>query len=287
MESTSEELATTSEALSETSADLESTSRQLDTTTTRLNDTTTELNDTKADLAETSTQLGTVTHDLTQLEDRVVDLEAVEAMIAERTPLIPQTSIGGFTCTGSMEPKITCMDEARWLDNYDPNDIVVGAVIDFTPADCDPDATDRISHRVIEIRMEGGLAFRAKGDNNPRDDDCCITPENVYGYITALYKDVRPEFGPVRDRVNTAYDATQLTYAAWEKADKEYGDYVSRRCPNYVCPRDGVYRKAKGLYDAMEAARVKHAEAVKQWECKIEEAKDSAELDVPIFRICA
>ena len=287
LEASSKELATTNEVLDKTTEDLSSTSRELETTTT-------ELNSTRVDLTRTATQLSDVTHDLNNLQSRVGDLEAVETkvteleiLIAERTPLIPQTTISNLSCTGSMEPKLTCLDRARWLANYDPNDIVVGAVIAFTPSeDCNLTYTSAlVSHRVIEIRTEGGLAFRTRGDNNFEDDGCWIVSEDIIGYITALYKNVRPEFAPLRDRVNAAHASLVSTRTAWVTARDEYEDYVSRYCPNYTC-RTGTYNKASRLFNKVETARVEYEKAIAQYECKLEEAKSSGEIGFPVFKIC-
>ena len=60
----------------------------------------------------------------------------------------------GFHCTGSMEPKITCLDTTTWLANFNPQDVVIGTVIVFTPtADCEL-SSSRVAHRVTAVKVE-------------------------------------------------------------------------------------------------------------------------------------
>lgn len=264
---TSHELDSTAAALEETTRDLETTTENLNSTTATLDITTTELEDANAELdsmkqelafttdelTSTTAQLDTVTQDLSALRSRVGNLETVEtrlteleAMIEQRTPLIPDTHVGGFACTGSMEPTITCMDTALWLDNYDPNDIVVGAVISFNPdQSCNLRGSGRTAHRVIEIRS-APLAFKTKGDANDEDDECWIAPGQVNGYITAIYKGTVLENAVLMLTVGTSK-------VVYREAEQEYEAYVARYCPNYECSSRGTYQKATRLYNEVIA----------------------------------
>ena len=74
--------------------------------------------------------------------DRAGSIEELEVMITslraeitdlkrERSPLLLESGISTFRCTGSMEPKLTCLDSATMLNNFFPEDITVGAIISF------------------------------------------------------------------------------------------------------------------------------------------------------------
>ena len=73
------------------------------------------------------TQVDSLNSQINGLQIEIVSLEG------RRAPLIVETYTGTFACTGSMEPKITCLDSATWLSNFEPQHVVIGAVISFTP----------------------------------------------------------------------------------------------------------------------------------------------------------
>jgi hypothetical protein len=76
-----------------------------------------------------------------------------------------------------MDPTITCMDRATWLDNPRPEEIVLGGVISFhAPLGFSfKDTSRNIAHRVISVTTQAGeYQFRTKGDNNAVDDSCWI-----------------------------------------------------------------------------------------------------------------
>ena len=129
-----------------------------------------------------------------------------------RRPLILQPGElrrGGFLCTGSMEPLLTCLDEATWLTDFDPADIVVGSTISFSPSCWG--SKRGTAHRVkkIEIR-DGEYYFWPRGDNNRADDGCWVPASNVRGYITDFHRNVRPENAELRNSVNSAVNAYRL-----------------------------------------------------------------------------
>ena len=292
---TTQELDTTTEELGTTAKELASTLDTLASTTEELESTEEELGATSGRLASTSTQLATTKQELSvalrarddrdeqlrAIRARVGTLEALEtklvgleSLIEQRTPLIPETSVGTFACTGSMEPAITCLDSALWLDNYDPYDIVVGSVISFMPQEgCRPTA-EHVSHRVIEaVKEENYVAFRTKGDNayDDVDDGCWITPEYVQGYMTALYKGTHPENASLREDVNAARAETDRTEVAYVQAVSTYEDHIDRYCPNYSCPQR-YYPRATSLFDATEDSKEGYLEASDVYECWLETA---------------
>ena len=196
--------------------DLETTTEELATTETQLADKTAESVALAADLETTEEELVTKTSELETLIGAVGTLEDVrtetetlanqvsslrseiEQLEAEREPLIVESYRVGFRCTGSMEPKITCLDEATWLYNFKPQDIVIGATISFTPtAACNLSSTGPVAHRVMDIKVEAGTYYyRPKGDANSSADGCWIPQANVDSYIIALHQNVRPENQP-------------------------------------------------------------------------------------------
>ncbi|MBF8267403.1 MAG: hypothetical protein HW388_911, partial [Dehalococcoidia bacterium] len=251
-------------------ADLGATREQLAITETKLADRTTEKAALTADLGTTREQLASKTADYEALIGAVGQLEAVRnekdtlltrvtslqneiaQLEAQRKPLIVESYRGGFKCTGSMEPKITCLDEVTWLANFKPQDIVIGAVIAFTPtAECYLSSSG-VAHRVIGIKVEAGIYYYwPKGDANPTPDGCWIPQANVRGYIIELHKDVRPENQALRDMVNSARAALDQAEAAYDQADQ---DYVQKR---------DAYDQAKVALDQAEkdylASRISYA----------------------------
>lgn len=131
-------------------------------------------------------------------------LDSISALQQQRTALIPATLERGFICSGSMDPKITCMDKAIWLDDPRPEEIVVGAVISFQAlSTCSFKDTSRdIAHRVTSIKTEAGqYQFRTKGDNNALDDGCWIPFANVNGLMIALRKGYNVEMQALFNQV--------------------------------------------------------------------------------------
>ena len=226
-DATAAELDSTAGTLASTTGELEATQDELEATSGRLASTSGQLDSTEQELAVTLAKRDVLGEQLRVIRVRVGNLEEVEtrlakieALIEERTPLIPETGVDSFACTGGMEPKITCLDSARYLYNFDPNDIVVGSVIAFTPpGDCDLELEEgkNVVHRVIEVgEQDGVIAFRTKGDNSYSDDGCWVTPNDILGYITALYKDTYSERERLRAAVNAlVFHSTKPNAPLW------------------------------------------------------------------------
>ena len=145
-----------------------------------------------------------------QLQSEESWLQAEISRLEEmRKPLIlghDTTGRSGFACTGSMEPKITCLDEATWLTDFEPEDIVVGTTISFNP-DCEEDQPDDrgTAHRVMKIEVRDGVHYYwPKGDNNLEADGCWVPEQHVRGYIVEIHRDVRPANATLRTAVNLA-----------------------------------------------------------------------------------
>ena len=220
------ELAQTESELSTANAELAQTESELSTANTELAQTESELADSRRSLDALDSQHRTLQgqydslqdteaalrRDYNTLEDLYGDVEALREEIVEleakRRPLILAVDTDSFACTGSMEPKITCLDEATWLENPKPEEIVVGSVISFYP-DC---WTEEVvedaagtAHRVMDIKVENGVySYWPKGDANEEPDGCWVPFDHVQGYIIEIHKDVRPENAVLRDFVNDA-----------------------------------------------------------------------------------
>ena len=138
---------------------------------------------------------------MSSLESEIGDLEG------RRKPLILETTRSWFACTGSMEPKITCLDEGTWLDNFRADDIVVGSTISFsTTEECDISG-ERVAHRVTAVReVDGVYYYWPKGDNNRSADGCWIPEDKVNGYMIEIHKNVFADTSTseLRDRYNQA-----------------------------------------------------------------------------------
>ncbi len=131
---------------------------------------------------------------------------------------------GGFACTGSMEPVITCLDEATWLYYFEPEDIVVGATISFNPS-CSEDEPDNrgTAHRVMKIEVRDGVHYYwPKGDNNLEADGCWIPEQHVRGYLIDIEKNVVMENANLRDMVNAARTAYRNALDLYEEGYTKY-----------------------------------------------------------------
>ncbi len=208
-------LSDTERKLSDTERKLSDTQRKLDVETLQVNDTEEALRTNKDKLDAVTVDLRNNQGELALLKLRISligDLEQqIKDLETKRLVLIPKTRKASFSCTGSMEPKITCMDTAVYLTNFKPEDIVLGSIVSYTnkyasppnaaiacifrEGRCErerplPDCPeDRISHRVINIKTENGKYFyRTKGDSNSEDDGCWIPSDYVNGYMISLTK---------------------------------------------------------------------------------------------------
>ncbi len=192
-------LSATNRLIERDKSDLESKLGERNAQNSRLNQ---ELEDIRNEQEALLQQLGTVE----QLENKAAALRAeIVELEDRRKPLLLDTSVRNFRCTGSMEPDVTCLDSATYLDNFRPEDIVVGTVIAFRPVPSCRLSGPSISHRVIKIKVEKGIHyFWTKGDANARADGCWIPESNVGGYITQIHKNTWPQNASLRVHVNRA-----------------------------------------------------------------------------------
>ena len=168
------------------------------------------------------------------MPDITSEIERLEAEIArlekELEPLrvrASYTQTGGFYCTGSMEPVITCLDRATWLTDFDAEDIVAGTIIAFSQHS--PCLGGRgkfnVAHRVISIDNSGREPrYLTRGDAVENPDECTIVLSDIEGYVITIHKNVVTANSELRENVNAAR-------VAYETALDEYygaGFYVDR-----------------------------------------------------------
>ena len=232
---TTEHLTTKTAENATLTADLATTTEQLTTKTAQLSDKTSEHQALTARYETLTTRHEALIEEAGELEEAKDQRDALvlrvdsltlragnlQQEIAElerrREPLIVDSYTRGFKCTGSMEPKITCLDTATWLTDFYPEDIVIGAVISFTPTAACELGSGPVAHRVMSVRRgaSGDYYYWPKGDANSQDDGCWIPHTNVNGYMIELLLNTNLENSGLRNRVNTAK-------AAWDEARQNY-----------------------------------------------------------------
>ncbi len=166
------------------------------------------------------------------LEERISGLRAVITGLEEdRRALVVESREMFPTCTGSMEPRITCQDTVVELSNFRPEDIAVGTVISFHPPTGADGAASPILHRVMDVKVEDGVHyFWTKGDAREEPDGYWIPEGNVRGYVIELRQGTRPQNSELRDRVNGAKERHDLARARMLEARDAYDRKVVLHC---------------------------------------------------------
>ena len=203
-------------------------------------------------------EAGALRTEITQLEER-------------RKPLIlSDERVNGFKCTGSMEPKLTCLDTATWLYDFKPEEVVVGATIAFRSQACwsNRPSDRRTAHRVLDVRVVNGVyEYWPQGDANERPDGCWVPHTAVSAYIIEIHKNTRPENATLRDNVNAAR-------AAYLAARDTYFDLRQ----SHGCQRDRgtCYVAAGAPFDTLNAAYQRFVQAYDYYyDCWLRNARDS------------
>ena len=283
---THEQLGASHEALQVSHESLQTSHESLDSSYKDLDLRHTELQQAVGTVEDLEMQAGNLRTEITQLEER-------------RRPLIlAREEPGWFYCTGSMEPKLTCLDTATWLHDFQPEDIVIGATISFQSRACwsNEPRDSWTAHRVMDIEVTDGVHYYwPQGDANSGPDGCWVPESSVRGYIIEIHKNTRPENATLRNNVNAANAARNAARdtrdAAWDAYEGERAAYVALR-QRYGCSSDlsvTCYVSA-AAYDALVQAlqatnraydTYDHAYDIwKQasdyyWDCWYRNAKDS------------
>ena len=212
------------------------------------------------------------------LRGEIADLEE------RRQPLIlTEDNVRGsvFGCTGSMEPVLTCLDRPIWLEDFTPEDVVIGATISYDP-DCWEDEANNLgtAHRVLNIEVREGVHYYwPKGDANQKADGCWIPETSVRGYLIDIEKNVRMENAALRDAVNSSKATRDARAAESEAAENAYLDVIERYCGHRVpeeCYLDpGPYAVADAAYARWNAAFQRYEAAWTLWDCWYDNALKS------------
>ena len=280
----------TGSLLSGTRADIKALSGELTAARTENGTLMGDLETANAEKETLRVDLARVRHELNRLSNAVGGLERVkeerdelneeiERLKEMRQPLLLDAETSGFACTGSMEPKITCLDSAEFLNNFKPEDIVVGTIISFTePPECNPSGDDSyISHRVIEVKVENGkYYFKTKGDANEHADECWIPEDLVDSYMIGLEKNTHPENESLRSKVNNAKDAMLEAEAIYYDTHLKYCRVpVGNPCP----ASDSQFQELMRLYDIWGTR-------IDDYNCWLENAGRRQRGPIDVYVIC-
>ncbi len=230
---------------------------------------------------------------IVRLQGTIPELEEQIAQLKERLkPLLAAVDRergSWFACTGSMEPAITCLDRVWLVPPTDPQDIVVGVVINVDPHCGEGDGDGRgVAHRVTGIKVRNGVHYYAtKGDAVSAVDTCWVPYSDVLEYIIAVDKDVYPENAALRNGVNgalAAFRAEQVRAGAVEQrylaAREAYFTLIEQvcgvgvsfgNCPHMTAAQEqqirDAYDRSEDLYDDFRAASRELSAARRHWEC--------------------
>ena len=219
---------------------------------------------------------GTVNQLNTKLDSLRAEIRRLEN---QRKPLLVESFTTGFKCTGSMEPKITCLDSATMLRNFRPQDISVGTSISFRPTAACELTGGRVLHRVMKVKVERGIYYYwPKGDNNSGPDDCWIPESNVNGYIIELHKNTDSQNAELRNAVNAAYADMK----------RKRNIYYARRSA-YGCPDPNrVCTVSPGKFRELSRLRADYLDAVAYHRCWSNAARTAlySNFGPPVYPLC-
>lgn len=237
------------------------------------------------DLSEIAAKAARLEQSIDGLEERRQELQSeIQDLNRERTPLIPRTVLDVIACTMSMEPKLTCLDSATWLENPRAEDIVVGSVIAFDP-DCGESAPDGYltAHRVLDIEVvDGEYYFWPKGDNLAEADGCWVPFSDVAGYILEVHKGSHPIHAELRDSV---MDSEADAVRAWTR----YSDLHEQYC-GFPPGEEQECHASESELDHLAQRAGSWAEARRLSQCWYGAAADAVYFvngDAPIYLSCS
>ena len=194
-----------------------------------------------------------------ELTARASGLRSAIATLEERRqPLLlamQRQRVEGFLCTGSMEPKLTCLDTATWMPDFSPEEIVVGTIISFDNRGCWSDAVGgRSAHRVVSTHVIDDVHYYwPKGDAHADADGCWVPHTAVDGYLIELHRNTVTANAELRDNVNAANAAYSSAWEAYLDAIQAYcGHRNPQRCS--VSTSNLLGRQAQTLWLQVQEA---------------------------------
>ncbi len=208
---------------------------------------------------------------VTKLEERAEGLRAVVAGLEEDRKALQVSCRKMFpTCTGSMEPKITCLDTVVVLQNFRSEDIAADTVISYYP----PNQMDGspVLHRVTDIKIEDDVYyFWPKGDALDEPDGHWIPESNVLGYVIELQQGTRPENSALRERVNGAKERYVSATGNMLEARDEYDDKAIAYCGSVEAASScsttqGNLLRLRAVYDTFSLAWEQYLNAVCEYD---------------------
>ena len=216
-------------------------------------------NDDYNTLSERHERLQQTAATLAELEARIGELHTEIAELEEqRRPLFlasQRIHNLSFLCTGSMEPKLTCLDSATWMRDFSPEEIVVGTIINFDNTACWEDSTGgSTAHRVVDVQVIDGVHhYWPKGDAHANADGCWVPHIAVDGYMIEIYKNTVTANAELRDNVNSAKAAYNTAWEAYLDAiEANCGHREPQRCSVSLVTELG--RHAQSLWLIAEEA---------------------------------
>lgn len=101
--------------------------------------------------------------------------------VAHALPAAAGAEASYVVTSNSMAPTLSPGD-VIYVYDVQPADVNEGDVISFTSG-TQAGRPQVTTHRVAEVREDGGLRFVTKGDNNENTDPAPVTPDNVIGRV--------------------------------------------------------------------------------------------------------
>ena len=203
----------------------------------------TELNDRlereQARLSEEVEDFRAANESVTTLEGQISELEgqigelgvAIRELEEQRKPLILKTFNSNPRCTGSMEPKVTCLDTTVMLENFRPEDIVAGTIIIY---DDPTQEGDTILHRVADVKVEGDIHyFWPKGDAVDEPDGYWVSQDDVIGYLIGLEENSRMVNFDLRKKVNDSRKDLDAKTEQLTMEHERYREIALRYCGTF------------------------------------------------------
>ena len=280
-----ENLKTLQGQLSQTQQTLMTATTDLASTRLRLDTSVSQADQLRTQLAQSQAQAQILQISNATLTARVRGLEAQQA----------QYYVSSFACTGSMEPYITCADDAVFKSVIVPSNIQVGTVISFAiPPTCRFGDSLIRAHRVLGIMLgNGGFQYQTKGDNLPSPDPCLIPFNYVKGVLALLRKNTHPEsvidtseYKLAQSKLNTLSVQSDLALQRYNGADALYNGTYTQLCGKVVgtcyLPTTS-YDMLKSLQNNVDSLWSTYKSAVDAYIVQLSQVKL---IECRLFKIC-